>query len=44
MLETVFMAVSTHLCQDLQVKADKIRHKDFCANEFNTSVLQIEGK
>merc|ERR1740120_271291 len=37
-------AIDDMIAQMLQEKADEIKHKDFCVDEFNTNQLQTEKK
>merc|ERR1712176_830575 len=37
-------AIDKMVAQLLQEKADEIKHKDFCVDEFNTNQLQTEKK
>ena len=37
-------AIDDMVAQLLQEKADEIKHKDFCVDEFNTNQLQTEKK
>merc|ERR1711877_93340 len=37
-------AIDDMIAQLLKEKADEIKHKDFCTDEFNTNQLQTEGK
>merc|ERR1712050_55859 len=42
--ERVKKAIDDMIAQLLQEKADEIKHKDFCVDEFNTNQLQTEKK
>merc|ERR1719486_512355 len=42
--ERVKKAIDDMVVQLLKEKADEIKHKDFCTDEFNTNQLQTEAK
>merc|ERR1711982_7216 len=42
--ERVKKAIDDMVTQLLQEKADEIKHKDFCVDEFNKNQLQTEKK
>jgi len=42
--ERVKKAIDQMIAELLQEKADEIKHKDFCVDEFNTNQLQTEKK
>merc|ERR1719231_2215079 len=43
-LTRVKKAIDDMVAQLLKEKADEIKHKDFCVDEFNTNELQTEKK